>query len=216
MLNTVYKLLEKPAIYDLIQTILGGNRVYAYIQTLLRQKLSSVPACKVLDVGCGTGVFAESFPGSYCGLDINPEYIKKAQKTLAGTFVCGDATALPFDSDSFPLVFTFGVLHHLDADNRKKMLQEMWRVCAPNGRLLIIDGLIPSTRANIIGYVLAKLDRGRFKMRAPHFEEMITNALESNAHAVFSSYRIFPYELACAEITKNIMRSAEHEREQND
>lgn len=204
MLSVIYHVINKPLVYNLIQTILGGKRVYAFIQKELCKRLTDIPPERVLDVGCGTGTLAESFTGQYFGLDINPEYIKKARATCPGSFICGDATSLPFQSDYFSLVFTFGVLHHLDFDSRTKMLREMWRVCIPGGRLFIIDGLIPSNKANILGYILAKLDRGRFKMRSPQFEAMIESSLTGYLRRDVASLTIFPYEYIFVELVKSV------------
>lgn len=203
MLKTAYKTLENPAIYNIVQKLLGVDRVYRKLRETIAEQLKGIIYNKVLDVGCGTGLFTDCFKGEYTGIDINEEYIKKARAYKKGTFKTGDATALQFEDETFDLVFTLGVLHHLDAGSREKMLKEMRRVCKTGGHILIVDGLVPSNRLNIIGYVLAKLDRGPFKMRLSEFKKMLTALYsEGNINIAFNSLTVFPHEYVVTLIKK--------------
>ncbi len=69
----------------------------------------------VLDVGTGTGLFAESFARgtpNVAGLDANPEFLALARSLVPGArFVEGIAEKLPFPDTSFDLVFLGLVLH---------------------------------------------------------------------------------------------------------
>lgn len=200
MLKILYKALENPAIYDLTQKLLGGDRVYRKLRDAIAERLKDISYNKVLDVGCGTGLFRDCFKGNYTGIDVNGEYIKKAQKTKEGVFIEGDATNLPFQDGSFDLIFTLGVLHHLNSEQCEKMLREMLRVCKTGGHILIMDGLVPSNRLNIAGYVLAKLDRGSYKLEMSAFKKMISSVYY-DADA-FHSLTVFPHEYVTAFIEK--------------
>jgi ubiquinone/menaquinone biosynthesis C-methylase UbiE len=85
----------------------------------------------VLDVGTGSGIFAEGFAqkvATVAGIDANPEMIK-ASKELVPKVEFQEATAesLPFADKSFDLVFLGLVLH--EADDARKALSESKR-CA--------------------------------------------------------------------------------------
>ena len=84
----------------------------------------------VLDVGTGTGVFAEAFSGlnlQVTGIDTNLDLLAVARKhTPAGRFQEAAAEAIPFGDSSFDLVFLGHVLH--ETDNRMKALKEARRV----------------------------------------------------------------------------------------
>jgi ubiquinone/menaquinone biosynthesis C-methylase UbiE len=202
MLKILYKVLQNPKIYNTAQTLLGGNRVYREIRGMIGAQLKDIEYNNVLDAGCGTGIFADCFKGTYTGVDISGEYIEHARSSGRGTFVVADATALPFKDETFDLVFTLGVLHHLDAGNCERMLGEMWRVCKAGGHILIVDGLVPSNRLNIIGYILAKLDRGRFKVRIEDFKAQIASAYPDAERVMDNHIKIFPYELIARIIRK--------------
>jgi SAM-dependent methyltransferase len=83
-----------------------------------------------LDVGTGTGLFAEAFSErglKVSGVDANPEMIAAARQFVPkGSFREATAEALPYPNASFDLVF-FGLVLH-ESDDPLKALQEAWRV----------------------------------------------------------------------------------------
>lgn len=85
---------------------------------------------RILDVGTGSGVFAEAFyQQGYetVGIDSNPDFIPLAKKMAPYVqFVEGLAESLPFPDEYFDLVF-MGLVFH-ETDNRLKALQEAYRV----------------------------------------------------------------------------------------
>ena len=202
MRTSLYQILEIPGMYDFVQNVLGGKRVFATLQQAVARYLETICYENVLDVGCGTGLAMTWFTGEYYGVGINPHYLKKVLATGPYFFQVGDATALPFQDETFEVVFTLGVLHHLDAEQRPKMLAEIGRVCKSGGHLLILDGLIPSNRLNLIGYALARLDRGRYKMRIEQFQNMLAQAFPADRRISSQVYKVFPGEYVLSVITK--------------
>ncbi|MCZ7586455.1 MAG: methyltransferase domain-containing protein [Deltaproteobacteria bacterium] len=102
------------------------------------------PSWRVLDVCCGTGDALAEYAGAGCavtGIDRSPAMLERAGKKLNGRadLVLGDATAMPFDSDSFDLALITLALHEMDPEVREAVLGEIARVLNPSGRLLIID-----------------------------------------------------------------------------
>lgn len=84
----------------------------------------------VLDIGTGSGLFAEQFAlkGLHVtGLDANPEMVLVAQQCVpSGTFQNGVAEKLPFPNGSFDVVFMGLMLH--EADDAPTAMQEAQRV----------------------------------------------------------------------------------------
>ena len=84
----------------------------------------------VLDVGTGSGLFAEAFAGrglKVSGLDANPDMLPAAQQYVpSGTFPEGTAEKLPFPDGSFDLVF-MGLLLH-ETDDPLAAIKEAYRV----------------------------------------------------------------------------------------
>lgn len=96
-------------------------------------------SASVLDIGTGSGVFAEGFTArgmKISGLDANPIMVTEAAKFVAsGTFKLGVAEELPFDDNSFDLVF-MGLLLH-ETDDHQKAIDEAFRVT--RRRLAILE-----------------------------------------------------------------------------
>ncbi len=84
----------------------------------------------VLDVGTGTGLFAEAFSKhglAVSGVDVNPEMLTALRSFVPnGDFRVATAEALPHPDGSFDLVFIGLVLH--ETDDPLKALQEARRI----------------------------------------------------------------------------------------
>jgi SAM-dependent methyltransferase len=93
----------------------------------------------VLDVGTGTGLFAEAFAQrglAVAGVDVNPDMLVEARKYVpTGDFREATAEALPYPDSAFDLVF-MGVLLH-ESDEQLKVLLESWRVA--RSRVCILE-----------------------------------------------------------------------------
>ena len=77
------------------------------VVNLVLENLTGVQS--VLDVGTGSGVFAEQFAAKgfqVTGLDVNPDMLPVAQQFVpSGSFQKGIAEKIPFPDGSFDLVF---------------------------------------------------------------------------------------------------------------
>jgi SAM-dependent methyltransferase len=97
---------------------------------------------RVLDVACGTGVVAREMlsrvgsAGHVAGIDASPGMIAVARRLApAVEYREGTAESLPFSDRSFDAaVSQFALMFFGD---RRKALQEMLRVLAPGGRLVV-------------------------------------------------------------------------------
>jgi ubiquinone/menaquinone biosynthesis C-methylase UbiE len=103
---------------------------------------------RVLDVGCGTGLFATRLKAALphariCGVDLTAEMLTQGLprwRYHAGDVlpVQGDSERLPFASGSFDIVTCANSFHHYP--HQDHAIIEMQRVLRPGGRLMIIDG----------------------------------------------------------------------------
>lgn len=96
---------------------------------------------RVLDVGCGTGRFLDALLGDYerVGVDVSESMLERARERGIEVARAG-GEQLPFPDDSFDLVTTFAVLHHIiDRDLVRATLREMARVTRPGGGIIVWD-----------------------------------------------------------------------------
>ena len=105
-----------------------------------------IPADRLLDVACGPGLVVCAFAPHVCeatGIDMTPAMLDRARKLAADKGVAnvawrqGDVYSLPYADGSFTIVTTrFSCHHFLDP---VAVLREMVRVCAPGGRIVVVD-----------------------------------------------------------------------------
>jgi ubiquinone/menaquinone biosynthesis C-methylase UbiE len=115
------------------------------------------PGDRLLDVGTGPGYLALAASklvapdGVAIGIDASPEMIDRARLLAArrrskAEYLVATAESLPFDDDSFDVVVSRLVFHHLPHDVKERALGEMARVLRPSGRLLIADFASPAAK----------------------------------------------------------------------
>jgi SAM-dependent methyltransferase len=104
------------------------------------------PDDTVLDVACGGGIVVCAFAPHVrraTGIDVTPAMLDQAQRLAVEKGLGnvewrqGDVNSLPFEDGSFTIVVTRFSMHHF-ADPAA-VLREMARVCAPGGRLVVVD-----------------------------------------------------------------------------
>jgi SAM-dependent methyltransferase len=128
-----------------------------------------------LDVGCGTGVLAERLTlAGYEMTGVDPSEgmldILRA-RTDSVRAHCASGTALPFEGDSFDLVLTVAVLHHVaDPVEVRQTLAEMVRVARPGGRVLVWDH---NPRNPYWGRLMAKVPQDTGEERLIPEEEVL-------------------------------------------
>ncbi len=91
-----------------------------------------------LDAGCGGGgasILASALGAKVTGLDAAEGLIAQARKRVpSADFFVGELENLPFDNDSFDVVFAANSIQY--SENRIAALQELARVCKPKGQIV--------------------------------------------------------------------------------
>jgi ubiquinone/menaquinone biosynthesis C-methylase UbiE len=135
--------------YDLLMGVVTFGREQAF-----RQRIADLawlqPGESVLDVGCGTGTLAMEArqrvgeTGRVSGIDPSPQMIARASRKaeragLEIDFQVGVIEQLAFPDQSFDVVLSTFMMHHLPDDLKRRGLAEIARVLKPGGRLLVLD-----------------------------------------------------------------------------
>ncbi|MDQ6605548.1 MAG: class I SAM-dependent methyltransferase, partial [Actinomycetota bacterium] len=134
--------------FDAIASVYDESLPAHVVEHYLRKRVAFVaatcPRGAGLDVGCGTGVLAARLADAgYEMVGVDPSEGMLAlmrRRSPALQAVAASGTALPFQEDSFDLVLTVAVMHHIAAPEAvRQTLAEMVRVLRPGGRVLIWD-----------------------------------------------------------------------------
>jgi ubiquinone/menaquinone biosynthesis C-methylase UbiE len=122
----------------------GGRPATVELARLLSLKANE----QVLDLGCGIGgpsrYLAKTFGCRVVGVDLMPEFCRVAAMLAERTGLSkkveyrqGDALAVPFEDQSFDVVWTQNVV--MNIADRDRLYGEICRVLKPNGRYAFAD-----------------------------------------------------------------------------
>ena len=130
--------------------IAGADEFHVRGATVSRELANSIElnGLHVLDVGCGLGgpcrMLADEYDCKTTGIDLSAEYIRTANKLSQlvnldkkTAFSQGDATNLPFEDDTFDVVWTQHV--QMNIPDKKKFYSEINRVLKTGGHFLYYD-----------------------------------------------------------------------------
>lgn len=98
----------------------------------------------VLEVGCGSGIAVQLFAeagANVTAVDLTPWAVETTEARLRafglpGEVLEADAERLPFENESFDLVFSWGVIHH--TTDMERALGELVRVCRLGGTIVLM------------------------------------------------------------------------------
>jgi SAM-dependent methyltransferase len=110
---------------------------HRYIIAAFRRVCGAIPPnARILDVGCGNGIFWESLLGGprAIGIDYSLSMcvLARARKLLAYQ---ANALALPFADEQFDLIYSAEMLQLID--DLPALFAELARVCRPGGRIVV-------------------------------------------------------------------------------
>jgi ubiquinone/menaquinone biosynthesis C-methylase UbiE len=134
--------------FDSIATVyddaLPAHVVEHYLRKRTKFVIEHCPRGEGLDVGCGTGVLATRLAEAgyeMSGVDPSDGMLDILRERTPGIrAVQGSGTSLPFTDDTFDLVLTVAVMHHIaEPEDVRRTLAEMVRVAKPSGRILVWD-----------------------------------------------------------------------------
>ncbi|QJC21306.1 class I SAM-dependent methyltransferase [Arcanobacterium buesumense] len=126
--------------YDITNTVLTGGLVNVW-RRVTRLAVGAQPGLSVLDVACGTGASAAGYAADgadVIGCDFSPGMIERGLELHPGLDLrVGDATALPFDDETFDVVtISYGLRNVVDT---QAALRDMLRVTKPGGKIVIAE-----------------------------------------------------------------------------
>ena len=169
-------------VYDFVLRFIMHEQVF---KQLLVKQIDPQPGDKILDLGCGTGTLTlmirkQQPDADLIGLDGDEQVLKIArQKSQQAGFTNiqwekGFATNLPYQDNTFELVASCLVIHHLILPDKRKAFEEVFRILKPGGSFNIADfGIAHNGSMRLISKIMS-----RFEHTAENFKGQIPLLLE--------------------------------------
>ena len=107
--------------------------------TIVKDQIEGGPL-RILDAGCGTGYQLHHYKSqghNAFGFDIAPEAVDWVRKRGFTQVAQASVTEIPFESESFDVVFSFDVLAQIPVEMSDNAIREMYRVLKPGGFLFV-------------------------------------------------------------------------------
>lgn len=173
--------------------------VYDYVEffvSRIREEVARIDlprGSKILDVACGTGTQSIAFAKrglSVVGIDLSPDMLARAKKKIKkgydATFLCHDASHIPYPDSYFDASsISFG-LHDMPEEIGLAVLKEMRRATKQSGKIIIVDYHKPENPFSaFIGNKIAKIWESRYydyflRVGLRHYTDTV--GLEMDSH----------------------------------
>ncbi len=131
---------------DPVRRLFTDNAIFFHrrkmdlLLSLLQKRRMNPAAMHWLDVGCGRGdllKLGKGTFGSLGGCDLSAEMLAYCDGLNVRRQ--NSVSALPFESGSADLITAVCLLHHVELEDRRPLMQEMARILKPGGLLVVIE-----------------------------------------------------------------------------
>ena len=185
----LYKLLRFPIVYKSYQSFITKNNTYENVyKNIFQTSANSI----VLDCGCGPAQYRKFINcEKYYGIDFNEKHLNKARKeNPSDSFINGDVVNFNFSQlPSFTDVLIFGLLHHLNDINAKKLIENLLSHIKKNGKLVAIDPVYVASNKSLYNKVanfIASRDQGNYVRDESGYLNLIEN---NNTKVIQKKYK---------------------------
>lgn len=114
-----------------------------YLVDILTADIGDPSKLKVLDIGCGVGVYHKYLServGDLCGVDVSEGSITRARETNENVaYESYTGTRLPYEDNSFDAAVTICVMHHVLPASWAHFMSEMKRVVKSGGMTVVFE-----------------------------------------------------------------------------
>lgn len=122
--------------YDAIASRYARHRgSHAFVVEILSRLHGKSPRGAALEIGCGTGVYASALArasgSKVYAMDPSRQMLRRAPARDAVVYLQGRASSLPFADQTFGMIFSVNVIHHLESV--AEYFRESFRILRPGG-----------------------------------------------------------------------------------
>lgn len=177
--------LDTPLFYRLTQRVLAPGAKDYILNKLYPLLPTAAHAGRLLDVGCGPVSTLRRMVAGAVALDLNPSYALPS--VTRGPNIVATACRLPFADNAFDLVWSGGLLHHLNEGDVRAALAEMQRVTRRGGRVVVFDAVLPTSAwQSPMAYAIRKVGRGNHMRSEAALRELLPDSRWKCERIVYS------------------------------
>ena len=171
-------------LFDILCSLVGLGR--SYRRKIIKMLNLPKRKLRVMDAGCGSGSLAidvrkKAKDISLYAVDADSKILtiaekKSRKKNQQINFREAFLQKLPFPDNSFDVVYSSLVFHHLKSDIKKEAMREIRRILKKSGRFLLVDFGKPNSKLfSVFSWFTVLFEEGsdNYKGRIP---EMLSNA----------------------------------------
>jgi len=193
----VRKILEVPIVYDLFNTLTGGNKQR---EKHFEQYFNLEKGSKVLDIGCGTGVLLKNLPDGveYHGCDLEENYIEYLNEKFEGkgVFYCervGEVIREEWKG-YFDVINAHGLLHHLSDKDCATLIKTAHLYLKKGGYLVTADAVYHEGQSAISKWLVSK-DRGQNVRTMKGYETLTEEWFDRVETELITDHLRIPYSI---------------------
>lgn len=131
-----------------LEAIEGAAEFYTFTAQCLPERAG----CRVLDLGCGTGLeleayFARNPTAAVTGIDLAPGMLGALRAKFPNqdiTLIQGSYFTVPLGTDRYDAAVSVESLHHFTQAEKAGLYRRVWAALKPGGYLVLTDYFAPS------------------------------------------------------------------------
>lgn len=170
-------LLEQVPLYLALQRVVGADR----LRYRCLDELDLADGDVVLDIGCGPAYYLERMPSvRYYGFDTSERYVAWARKRFGdrAEFRCEVFSAHHLEQlPPVDAVMLLGLLHHLDDQQSRELLDLCALALGENGRVISIDTCLAPDQGRVSRW-MSENDRGEHVREPDRFVELARGSFD--------------------------------------
>lgn len=200
------KVLTKSWAYRLQKRLVG----FEISRTrLVEEFIRPAPGDRIFDIGCGPGDILGFMPeqyGHYAGFDMNEDYIEAARERWGegekNRFYCEDVEHFEVpEAGTYDLALAIGVLHHLNDESARRLIELAYEALRPGGRLITHDCVYIDEQNKVARWIIGR-DRGKAVRRPEGYTAVAHHRFEHVEPTVLHDMFRMPYTILVMECRK--------------
>lgn len=156
------------------------------------ERLPAAPNCRILDLGCGTGLeleelFLRNPSAKVTGIDLSQGMLSALKKKFVDrdvSLIVGSYFSVPFGVDAFDTAASVESLHHFTKEEKIPLYAKLCRALKENGYFILTDYFSPSDEAEREyrnEYLARKAQQGILDDALYHYDTPLTVEHEREA-----------------------------------